>query len=91
MEFDRDEANEEHIARHGISRSETEAMLADPLGDILDSEVVDEEIRYRQVGSTPSGRILVVVVTLRGKDEGPITAFDATGFLARRYREGSIQ
>ncbi len=91
MEFDWDEANVTHIARHGVSRVETEEALIDPLAEMIDSEIVGEEVRYRQVGSTSGGRILIVIFALRGDTVRPVTAFEATRFMARRYRHGSLQ
>lgn len=88
MEFDWDEANEEHIARHGISRIETETVLVDPLARFMDSWIEDDEVRYRQIGSTARGRLLVVAFTLRGEAVRPITAFDADRATIRGYMRG---
>jgi uncharacterized protein len=51
VEFDWDEANVTHIARHGVSKVEAEEALIDPLAEMIDSEIVGEEVRYRQIGS----------------------------------------
>jgi len=91
MEFDWDEANEEHIARHRVSRYEAESILTDPFGEIIDSEFVDGELRYRQIGSTPSGRILFVIFTMRRGAMRPVTSFEASRFMARRYSDGNIR
>ncbi len=91
MEFDWDEANEEHIARHGVSRIETEAVLLDPFALFLDDSIEDGEIRFRQVGSTTRGKLIIVAFTLRGDAVRPITAFDADRFTARLYREELFQ
>jgi uncharacterized DUF497 family protein len=91
MEFDWDEANEKHLARHGVSRREAEDVLTDPLSQIIDSELVDEELRYRQIGSTADGRILIVIFTMRNQTVRPITGFEAGGFMARLYRHGFVQ
>jgi uncharacterized protein len=89
MLFDWDDRNEDHVARHGVSRVETEQALHDPLGQIVDSSVEDEEVRYRQVGATAKGRLLVVAFTIRNKAVRPITAFDADRYTARMYRRGA--
>ncbi len=91
MEFDWDEANEEHIARHGIYRHDAEAILTDPYGEIVDSELVEGELRYRQIGSTPGGRILIVVFTIRRNAIRPVTGFVAGRFMAKRYRDGHMR
>lgn len=88
MEFDWDDANETHIAQHRVTRVEAETVLIDPLAAFIDSRIEDNELRFRQVGSTASGRLLVVAFTLRGELIRPITAFDADRPTARRYRQG---
>ena len=82
--FEWDDANTSHIARHDATRSEVEQVFAnDPL-DVA-AEVADEEERYTGVGHTDRLRVLVVVWTMRGRATRPITAFDASERLARRY------
>jgi uncharacterized DUF497 family protein len=56
MQFDWDESNEDHIALHGISRSEVEEALSDPLGDNVGFSYVDGEERFRYVGATIADR-----------------------------------
>jgi len=91
MEFDWDEANEEHIARHGVSWVEAEEVLLDPFALYLDYSIEDDEVRFRQVGSTSRGRLIVVAFTVRGEAVRPITAFDADRSAARLYREERFQ
>lgn len=91
MEFDWDEANEGHLARHGVSRHDAEATLTDPLSQIIDSEAVGDELRYRQIGSAPNGRILIVIFTMRDNAARPVTWFEAGRFMARLYRQRFVQ
>jgi uncharacterized DUF497 family protein len=51
----------------------------------LSVEVVDGEERCTDVGHTNRLRVLVLVWTMRGDAVRPITAFDASGRLAKRY------
>jgi uncharacterized DUF497 family protein len=91
MQFDWDESNEDHIALHGISRSEVEEALSDPLGDNVGFSYVDGEERFRYVGATIRGRLLIVAFTIREEFIRPVTAFDADRYTVRRYREGNTQ
>jgi uncharacterized protein len=76
--FDWDDANIGHIAEHGVTPEEAEDVL---LGDSLDlnfqADEGDEE-RWSYLGQTNSGRILQVVITLRGEKIRVVTAFDAS-------------
>jgi uncharacterized DUF497 family protein len=76
--FDWDSANIAHIAEHDVTPEEAEEVL---LGDPLDLEFrIDEggEERWSYLGETSQGRILQVVITLRGEKIRVVTAFDAT-------------
>ena len=82
--FDWDEANEGHVARHNIVPEEVEQVFAnDPMD--LGADVLDGEERYTGVGHTNRLRVLVLVWTMRGEAIRPITAFDASERLAKRY------
>ena len=82
--FDWDEANVAHIARHGVRPREVEQVFAnDPMD--LGAETVDGEERYTTVGHTNRLRVLVLAWTMRGDATRPITAFDASERLAKRY------
>ena len=82
--FDWDNANREHTSRHGVSPAEVEQVLAnDPLD--LEAQVAHGEERFISVGHTNQVRVLVVVWTMRGAAIRPITAFDASDALTRRY------
>ncbi|MBI3645973.1 MAG: BrnT family toxin [Acidobacteriales bacterium] len=84
MAFDWDDANIAHIARHNVTPEEVEQVFAnDPMD--LGAEVVDGEERYAGVGHTKRLRVLVLIWTMRGGATRPITAFDASERLARRY------
>jgi uncharacterized protein len=75
--FDWDQAYRDHIAEHRVATAETEeAFLNAP----LDLEVQEHETdlyRYRQIGETRSGRILVLLSTVRHDSVRIITAWDA--------------
>jgi uncharacterized DUF497 family protein len=75
-EFDWDEYNEQHLAKHGISRSEAEDALS---GNhiILEYQTEGDEQRWVAVGATRSGRIIQIVFAVRGEAMRPITGWGA--------------
>lgn len=88
VNFDWDDANSEHIARHQLEPYEVEEAFEDP--DLLHSAAKnsDNEKRYAIIGSTESNRILFIVYTLRDDSIRPITAREASRVEKRRYRSG---
>ena len=84
IEFDWDEANVGHVARHQVQREEAEqVILNDPLD--LGAEIVEGEERYLNLGSTSRGRILLVVTTWREDRVRIVTAFDPIKRLVEFY------
>lgn len=85
--FDWDEANIGHIAEHDVTPEEAEDVL---LGDSLDlnfqADEGDEE-RWSYLGETRDGRILQVVIALRGEKIRVVTAFDASRQAKQLYLE----
>jgi uncharacterized DUF497 family protein len=75
--FDWDEHNIGHIAEHNVTPEETEqVLLGDSLEVDFDSDRNGEE-RWTYLGETAHGRILTVIMTLRGEKMRIVTAFDA--------------
>jgi uncharacterized DUF497 family protein len=98
LNFDWDNANRDHLARHGVMPQEAEQVV---LGDPLDTELQTaegsgEEERLLQLGETAKGRILQLLTTWRGGQVRIISAWDApkqlkTYYLAEmRRRYGDI-
>jgi uncharacterized DUF497 family protein/predicted DNA binding CopG/RHH family protein len=83
-EFDWDEHNEQHLAKHGIRPSEAEDILA---GNhiLLEYQMERNEQRWVAVGATRTGRILSIVFAVRGEAIRPIT-----GWVADNRDSGSI-
>ncbi len=75
-QFDWDEHNERHLARHGISRLDAEDILA---GDqiLTEYQVEGGEQRWIAVGATRTGRILSIVFAIRYDTLRPITGWAA--------------
>ena len=84
LEFDWDEENLKHIARHGVTPEEVEFVLGRPTLDIGYQDWHGEE-RSSEVGAAPSGRILTVITTFRGHRIRVVTAYDASKREAGRY------
>ncbi len=84
VEFDWDDANRGHIARHGISPEEAEqAVTIDP----LDADVQQHESEQRVLcfGRTRSGRLVTVLYTQRGGKVRVVTAYEMTKAQQRLY------
>ena len=75
-EFDWDEHNEQHLAQHGISRSDAEDVLQGS-HVLLEFQIEGTEHRWVAVGATRVGRILNIVFTERGEAMRPITGWVA--------------
>jgi len=86
FDFDWDQGNEAHLAKHGISRSDAEDVLN---GDhlLLEYQMEGNEERWVAVGTTRTGRILNIVFALRGDAIRPITGWNADKETATLYLE----
>ncbi|MBC8121526.1 MAG: BrnT family toxin [Gemmatimonadaceae bacterium] len=84
-EFDWDDANTAHIARHNLTPIPVEEALDDPLGLVGQARVVDGERRWVTLGSTRTGLVLRVVFTYRSGRVRVVTAYRATPAQRRLY------
>lgn len=86
VEFDWDRQNEGHLAKHGISRSDAEDILA---GNhiLLEYQMEGNEQRWFAVGSTRTGRILNIVFAVRREAIRPITGWIADKETVALYLE----
>jgi uncharacterized protein len=84
IEFDWDDANVGHVARHGVIPEEAEqVILNDPVD--LGVEIVEGEERYLNLGATEQGRVLLVVTTWREDRVRVVTAFEPIKRLIQFY------
>ncbi|HXJ93864.1 MAG TPA: BrnT family toxin [Terriglobia bacterium] len=84
MEFEWDESNLRHLARHRISRAEfEEAMANDPI--LVDFNDESGEDRWYALGATNGLRVLFMVFTHRAERVRPITAWSAGRALREAY------
>lgn len=86
-EFEWDEINRGHLARHRVAPHEAESAVLDLNAVLLELQFEAGEERTKALGMTASGRILAVVFTLRGDVIRPITAYTAPRRLQRLYIE----
>lgn len=86
-EFEWDEGNVDHIARHGVEPWEAEEAIADGGRASLSAR---GENRAGAIGMTEDGEVLVVIVERMERQAGPVrrvvTARDATENEKRIYR-----
>lgn len=86
MAFRWDDANIDHIARHGLEPEDAEEALLDPEGVRAPAYNSGNEKRTGFIGATEAGRILFVVYTYGGDDIRVVSAFDANVSQKRSYR-----
>ncbi|MBB5234894.1 BrnT family toxin [Deinococcus budaensis] len=87
MAFDWDDANSEHVARHGVEPEEAEAAATDPDRVAAPAyRAKNGERRQAVTGKTEAGRILTVVLTRRGGLFRVVTAREANVSERRAYR-----
>lgn len=86
-EFD-PKKNEANIAKHGVSLSEADGVLLDPLALTVEDDSADEEVRYVTVGLNSVGTLMVVVWAERDDDVRLISARKAEPRERRAYEEG---
>lgn len=78
-----------NLRKHGVSFDEAKAVLDDPLSQfVLDRDHSVEECRFRAVGHSADGRILVIICTERGKRTRILTARPATCSERKQYERG---
>jgi uncharacterized DUF497 family protein len=82
--FDWDDANIGHIALHGVLPEEFEEAIANRPID-LGYETRNGAKRFRQLGMTHTGRILVLVTEPQENRIRPVTAHDANRRLRAYY------
>ena len=81
-----DTANINHIAFHEISTEEAEQVINnDPLD--IERQFRNGEERSVHLGETLTGRVLYVIVTLRGENLRVVTAFPADRQSRKHYNE----
>jgi uncharacterized DUF497 family protein len=86
VEFDWDDQNEKHLAKHGISRFDAEDVLSEN-HILLEYQMERDEQRWIAVGATRAGRIMNIVFAVRNEAIRPITGWAADKQTAGLYLE----
>ena len=84
LQFDWDAANIGHLRRHRVTPEEFEELLQNAPLD-LEYETEAGEDRYKSLGATLRGRILIAVWTVRRGRVRAVTAYPATKELQSLY------
>jgi uncharacterized DUF497 family protein len=84
LQFDWDPGNISHLAKHDISPAEAEQVILNEPFDI-GFDLRDGEERIAQIGETNTGRMLVVITTIRQERIRVVTAFPAKKRLRNFY------
>ena len=82
--FDWDDANEEHIADHGVHPEEVEEAAGNKPA-VFSAKTVKGEKRWKLLGQTDAGRYLTVFFTVRNKLFRTVTAYDMTATDRKTY------
>lgn len=84
--YEWDEGNTDHVALHGVTRTDCEAALSDRHRlPVPAYPGPNGEERWAFVGVAPAGRILRVVYTVRGAHYRVVTAHRASRSERRQY------
>ncbi len=91
MEFDWDDDNIDHIARHHLEPEEIEQAVYDPRRKSIDVYNIPSEKRRGLLGQTETGRLIAVILTIRIGKNGEsllrcVTARDANKTEQKIYR-----
>ena len=87
VEFDpkKDAAN---IKKHGVSLSEGDGVLNDPLALTVEDDAAEGEQRFVSIGMNAFGSLMVVVHTPRGHGSRTISVRKADPKERRNYEKG---
>lgn len=77
-----------NLRKHGISFSDAENVLYDPIALTIEEHDVSGEERFVTLGADPFGRVLVVVYTYRSEEIRIISARKAARKERIDYEEG---
>jgi len=87
IEFD-PKKNAINLRKHGVSLSEGDGVLSDPLALTMEDPSVTGEQRFVTIGTNIFGSLMVIVWTGRGEDIRLISVRQAEPKERRNYEEG---
>jgi len=77
-----------NLKKHGVSLTEGDGVLSDPLAVTIEDESVEGEQRFVTLGANTFGSLMVVVWTHRADDVRIISVRKPTPKERRSYEEG---
>ena len=77
-----------NIKKHGVSLSEGDGVLNDPLALTVEDDVAEGEQRFVTIGTNAFGSLMVVVHTPRGSGSRTISVRKADPKERRNYEKG---
>lgn len=77
-----------NLKKHGVSLTEGDGVLSDPLAVTVEDESAEGEQRFATLGANTFGSLMVVVWTPRGDDVRIISVRKPTPKERRSYEEG---
>jgi len=77
-----------NLRRHGVSLTEGDGVLNDPLALTIEDDSAQGEQRFVSIGINTFGRLMVVVYTHRGENIRLISVRHAEPKERRAYEEG---
>ena len=77
-----------NLKKHGVSLSEADGVLNDPLAITVEDESAEGEQRFVTIGTNVFGSLMVVVHTPRGDDVRIISVRKAGPKERRAYEKG---
>ena len=80
--------NAANVAKHGVSLSEADGVLLDPLALTIEDESAEGEVRYVTIGMNSMSSLMVVVWVERDDDVRLISARKAEPKERRAYEKG---
>jgi uncharacterized DUF497 family protein len=78
----------ENLKKHGVSLSEGDGVLSDPLALTIEDESAEGEQRFVTLGANTFGTLMVVVWTPRDEDVRIISVRKPTPGERRNYEKG---
>ncbi len=86
LEFDWDAENTRHLKRHRVTPGEFEELMTrEPV--YVEYQARDDEERYKVLGETEAGRVLIGIWTPREGKVRAVTAYAASGAYRKLYWE----
>ena len=77
-----------NVKKHGVSLSEGDGVLSDPLAVTIEDDSAEGEQRFVTLGANTFGSLMVIVWTPREDDDRIISVRKPTGKERRVYEKG---